>query len=225
MDRSFALGRLCKRLGEFEESLCLSVVPPPEPEPVSHVCAKEWHEYQAQRRQLAEERHLEHERCTENRQREKEAQQQERQAVLARMAPHGLPLLNIARHFLLLQQQSQKTEKKKKQAKVRHSLPRFKHWLAQKNHRLGQLWRLRNRITPDMQIKEFRFHQQCRLKSPLYAFQATLAYKSHAHFGQSCVQLMPACGTQDDGMALFLRHALGRGPGATKCRTGGPGAV
>lgn len=50
VDRSFALGRLCKRLGEFEESLCLSVVPLPEPEPVSHVCAKEWHEYQAQRR-------------------------------------------------------------------------------------------------------------------------------------------------------------------------------
>ena len=199
VDRSFALGRLCKRLGEFEESLCLSVVPPPEPEPVSHVCAKEWHEYQAQRRQLAEERHLEHERCTENRQREKEAQQQERQAVLARMAPHGLPLLNIARHFLLLQQQSQKTEKKKKQAKVRHSLPCFKHWLAQKNHRLGQLWRLRNRITPDMQIKEFRFHQQCRLKSPLYAFQAMVQAKyADTRMEQSRL---------DSATALYLRCA------------------
>ena len=62
-------------------------------------------------------------------------------------------MLNIARHFLMLQQQSQKAENKKKQGKARHSLPRFKHWLARKSPWLAQLWRLRSRITPDMQVR------------------------------------------------------------------------
>lgn len=159
------MGKLYKRLGEFEESNYPSFVPPPEPEPVSHVCAREWHEYQAQRRQRAEERHLEQERRREANHWEKEEQRQERKIVLAKVAPHGLPMLNIARHFLMLQQQRQKEETRKKQSKGRHSLPLFKHWL-------GQLWRLRSRITPDMQVKEFRFNRRCILESPLYGFQA-----------------------------------------------------
>ncbi len=126
MDRKFALGQLCKRLGEFEDSQYPFVEPSSEPEPASHVCEKEWHEYQAQRRQLAEERRFEQERRAKTRQREKEEQRQERQKVLAKVAPHGLPVLNITRHFLMLQQRSQKAEKRKNRAKARRGLPRFR---------------------------------------------------------------------------------------------------
>lgn len=31
VDRNFSLGKLCKRLGEFEDSLCLPAVPPAQP--------------------------------------------------------------------------------------------------------------------------------------------------------------------------------------------------
>ena len=93
VDRDFALGKLCKRLGEFEDSLCVPVVPPAKPEPVSHVCEQEWHEYQAQLRQLAEERRLEQERHKETERREHEEQRQEWQQVFAKVAPHGLPML------------------------------------------------------------------------------------------------------------------------------------
>jgi len=198
VDRNFALGKLCKRLGEFEESN-YPPAPPPEPEPVSHVCAREWHEYQAQRRQLAVERSLEQERRREAAHWEKVEQRQERKMVLARVAPHGLPMLNIARHFLMLQQQRQKAENRKKQVKPRHSLPRFKHWLAQKSHRLGQLWRLRNRITPDMQVKEFRFNRRCKLESPLYGFQAMVQDRfADVRMEQSRL---------DSATALYLRCA------------------
>ena len=95
-----------RTLSEFEEGLCVHVVPPVKPEPVSHICEQEWHEYQAQRRQLVEERRLEQERHKEAERREHEEQRQERQQMLAKVAPHGLPMLNIARHFLKLQQQS-----------------------------------------------------------------------------------------------------------------------
>lgn len=172
VDRKFARGKLCKRLGEFEDSNYPFVEPSSEPEPVSHVCEKEWHEYLAERRQLAEDRRLEQAHRAENRQREQEEQRQERQKILVRVAPHGLSLLNIARHFLMLQQQSQKKEKRKKQAKEHRSLPHFKHWLAQKSPWLGQLWRLRGRITPDMQVRQVRFPRQCGLESPLFGFQA-----------------------------------------------------
>ena len=199
VDRNFALGKLCKRFGEFEDSLSLPVVPPPKPEPVSHVCSREWHESQAQRRQLDEERRLEQERRREADHWEKEEQRQERKIVLARVAPHGLPMLNIARHFLMLQQQRQKAENRKKQSKGRHSLPRFKHWLAQKSHRLGQLWRLRSRITPDMQVKEFRFNRRCKLENPLYGFQAMVQDRfADVRMAQSRL---------DSATALYLRCA------------------
>lgn len=199
VDRNFGLSKLCKRLGEYEEGEYPAEMPVPQPEPVSHVCEKEWHEYQAQRRQLAEEYRLEQERRKDVERLQKEAQRQKRQAILARVAPHGLPMLNIARHFLMLQQQSQKAENKKKQGKARHSLPRFKHWLARKSPWLAQLWRLRSRITPDMQVKEFRFNQQCRLESPLYAFQAMVQEKfADVRMNQSRL---------DSATALYLRCA------------------
>lgn len=199
VDRNFGLSRLCKRLGEYEEGEYPAEMPVPQPEPVSHVCEKEWREYQAQRHQLAEEYRLEKERRREAERLQKEEQRQERQTILTRVAPHGLPMLNIARHFLMLQQQSQKAENKKKQGKARHSLPRFKHWLARKSPWLAQLWRLRSRITPDMQVREFRFNQQCRLESPLYAFQAMVQEKyADVRMDQSRL---------DSATALYLRCA------------------
>ena len=197
MDRDLSLGKLCKRLGGFEESLCVPVVPPPEPEPVSHVCEQEWQEYQAQRRQLAEERSLAQEHRKEAERREHEEQRQERQQVLAKVALHGLPMLNIARYFLNLQQQSQRAESRKQRAKARCSLPRFKTWLGHKSQRLAQLWRLRERITPDMQVREYSVVPLCKLKRPFACFQDMLRKKyADVRMDQS---------RQDAGTVLYLR--------------------
>ncbi len=197
VDRDLSLGKLCKRLGEFEESLCVPVVPPPEPEPVSHVCEQEWQEYQAQRRQLAEERSLAQEHRKEAERREHEEQRQERQQVLAKVALHGLPMLNIARYFLKLQQQSQRAESRKQRAKARCSLPRFKTWLGHKSQRLAQLWRLRERITPDMQVRKYSVVPLCKLKRPFACFQDMLR-KKYADVRMDQSRL-------DAGTVLYLR--------------------
>ncbi len=86
-------------------------------------------------------------------------------------------MLNIARHFLKLQQQNQRAESRKKRAKARRSLPRFKTWLGNKNHRLGQPWRFRERITPDMQVREYNVEPLCKLKRPFLCFQDMLREK------------------------------------------------
>ena len=171
VDRNFSLGKLCKRLGEFEDSLCLPAVPPAQPEPVSHVCAREWHEYQEERRRHSEEGRLERERRIELQRREREKERQERETGLARIAPYGLPILNIARHCMMLHQKSRKAEKRKEHVKSRKRVTHFKNWLSQKSHHLSQLWRFRNRITPDMQVREFRFDQLCKLKKPFACFR------------------------------------------------------
>ena len=214
VDRNFSLGKLCKRLGEFEESLCLPVVPPPEPEPVSHVCSKEWHEYQEERHRHSEERRLERERRIELQRLEREKEQQERKTALARIAPHGLPILNIARHCMMLQQKSRKAEKRKERVKSRKRAPHFKNWLAQKNQRLAQLWRFRNRITPDMQVREYRVDPLCKLKKPFACFRDMVREKyADVHMDQSRLDAMTALYLRCTGYTMdtvdqeLIRHS------------------
>ena len=178
VDRNFAIGRLVKRLGEFEASTCTTeIAPAPEPEPVSHIAKKEWQEYQEEHRRQSAVRSQERVRRAETERLEAEKQRHEREATLARIAPYGISVLNIARHCMLVQQQGQKAERKKQQHRDSHKLPRFKHWLASKNQWLAQIWRFRNRIAPDMWVKQYNFPQRSNPGSPLYAFQAMVREK------------------------------------------------
>lgn len=111
VDRNFGLSKLCKRLGEFKPGYYSErTFNNPAPEPVSHVCRAEWLEYQKERQRLTEKK------CHARKKREEEREEQERrqrerqEAATARLAPHGLSVLNIARHFLKEQEQEEKSD-------------------------------------------------------------------------------------------------------------------
>ena len=100
---------------------------------------------------------------------------------------------------MMLHQKSRKAEKRKEHVKSRKRVPHFKNWLSQKSHRLSQLWRFRNRITPDMQVREFRFDQLCKLKKPFACFRDMVREKyADVHMDQSRLDAMTA---------LYLRCA------------------
>ena len=172
VDRKFGLSKLCKKLGEFEEGEYPVKPPKRAPEPVSHVCAEEWQEYQKERRERAEERRTARQRNAEAMALFALRQRERRESACAALARHGLSMLNIARHCLKLQEQEEC-------ARARASLPaldtvplpRFKHWLGKRHPRRAMLWKFRRRITPGMEIREFEFPKTGTLSTPFAAYQ------------------------------------------------------
>lgn len=101
MDRNFSMSKLCKRLGEFKPGFYSErTFHKPVPEPVSHVCREEWQEYQKERQRLAEENRYARKKREEERHELERRQRERREAATARLASHGLSILNIARHCL-----------------------------------------------------------------------------------------------------------------------------
>ena len=100
VDKNFSLSRLSKRLGEFKPGYYSErTFNKPAPEPVSHVCREEWLEYRQEKQRVAEERRLAREKQEECREALEQRQQERRETATARLAQHGLSVLNIARHF------------------------------------------------------------------------------------------------------------------------------
>lgn len=133
---------LCKRLGEFKPgSYSERTFRKPAPEPVSHVCREEWLEYQKERQRLTEERRLARAKREEEREKLEQRQKERREAVTARLAQHGLSMLNIARHFLKEQEQEEKAALRDRQFRSEkpERLRRFKPWLGQRSPHLGNL--------------------------------------------------------------------------------------
>ena len=99
VDRAFSMGKLCKKLGEFEEGIYPYDRGKIAPEPVSSVNVEEWKAYQKtfsevpQTTAVAENTELA---------RIKERHREERKNALSHLARHGLPVLNIARHCLMV---------------------------------------------------------------------------------------------------------------------------
>ena len=108
MDRNFSVSRLCKRLGDFKPGYYSErIFHKPAPEPVSHVCRKEWREYQKERRRQEEKKNA-RERWEKEREKLERQQRERRKTDTTRLARHGLSLLNIAQHFLTTQEQEEK---------------------------------------------------------------------------------------------------------------------
>lgn len=141
VDRAFSMGKLCKRLGDFEEGTYPDDQGKIAPEPVSSVNLKEWKAYQeafagapdkagtAQNAELA---------------RMKERHRVERKGALSRLAKYGLPVLNIARHCLMMQQRAERLSLRSGRKKARGGKPRFETWLrAQGLSRQAERWRHR----------------------------------------------------------------------------------
>ena len=141
VDRAFSMGKLCKRLGNFEEGTYPDDQGKIAPEPVSSVNLKEWKAYQeafagapdkagtARNAELA---------------RMKERHRVERKGALSRLAKYGLPVLNIARHCLMVQQRAERLALRSGRKKARGGKPRFETWLrAQGLSPQAERWRHR----------------------------------------------------------------------------------
>lgn len=126
VDRAFSMGKLCKKLGDFEEGTYPDVLGKVAPEPVSSVNLGEWKAYQTAFAGVPN-----NAKAAENAEfaRMKERHRDERKRALSRLARYGLPVLNIARHCLMAQQKEERRSLRSGRKKARGGKPRFETWL------------------------------------------------------------------------------------------------
>nr|WP_229772632.1 DNA-primase RepB domain-containing protein [Desulfovibrio porci] len=141
VDRAFSMGKLCKRLGEFEEGTYPDALGKIAPEPVSSVNLEAWKMYQEEfaggpkRAGTAGNAELS---------RMKERHRFERKKALSHLAKYGLPVLNIARHCLMAQQRAERLSLRSGRKKVRGGKPRFENWLRSRGmEKEANCWRYR----------------------------------------------------------------------------------
>ena len=201
VDRNFSLSKLAKRLGEFKPGYYSErTFHKPAPGPVSHVCQEEWQEYQKERQKLAEERRLAREKREEDREALEQRQWERREAATTRLAPHGLSVLNIARHCLKEQEREEKAALRSRQVQPEQTqrLPRFKHWLGKRNVYLAHLWRFRKRMAPDATVSKFEFPKTGTLTSPYAAYREMVKKRFPEKMDESRL---------DAAIALYMRCA------------------
>ena len=141
VDRAFSMGKLCKKLGDFEEGTYPDVLGKVAPEPVSSVNLGEWKAYQTAFAGVPN-----NAKVAENAEfaRMKERHRDERKRALSRLARYGLPVLNIARHCLMAQQREERRSLRSGRKKARGGKPRFETWLrAQGLFQQADRWRHR----------------------------------------------------------------------------------
>ena len=201
VDRNFGMSKLCKRLGEFKPGFYSQrAFKKPDPEPVSHVCREEWQEYQKERQRLTEEQYHARVKREEEREALERRQRERREAATARLATHGLSMLNIARHFLKEQKRQEKAALREQQVQSEQTqrLPRFKHWLGKRSPHLGNLWRFRKRIAPGAEVMKREFPRVGTLASPYAAYREMVKKRFPEKMDES--QL-------DAAIALYMRCA------------------
>ena len=141
VDRAFSMGKLCKRLGEFEEGTYPDDLGKIAPEPVSSVNLEEWNAYQNEFAGAQEKTG-----ATGNAElaRMKERHRMEWKKALSRLAKYGLPVLNIARHCLMAQQRAERLSLRSGRKKARGGKPRFENWLRARGlEKEAARWRYR----------------------------------------------------------------------------------
>ena len=201
VDRNFSLSRLSKRLGEFKPGYYSErTFHKPAPEPISHVCQEKWREYQKERRRQEEEKHNAREKREEEREELKRRQQERRERATARLAWHGLSVLNIARHFLKEQEREEKTALRDKQGQPeqKQRLPRFKYWLGRRDAYRANLWRFRKRIAPSVEVRKRKFPRVGTLPSPYAAYREMVKKRFPEKMDKSRL---------DAAIALYMRCA------------------
>jgi hypothetical protein len=146
---------------------------PPEPEPASKAFTEEWREYRQARAYGAERRRDSRKRIISDMRQVRERQREQRREKLAALAPHGLPILNIARHYLKKQQQEERERQRgQTPAPVHRPAGTFRKWLGQKKSLLRlQLWRFRRRVAPGVNVGKFEFPKPDDLSAPYTAYR------------------------------------------------------
>ena len=159
VDRAFSMPKLVKRLGEFEEGDYPKERARPKPEPVTEVenmFEDDWREYRQEQDAEKKKRALILNRKKDALQRWEVERKARRVASLCALSPHGLPLMNIGRHFLKEQQRREKGMLR--QTPERYTgIHTFKHWFSQKASKNAVLWRLRKKLTPSFRVEKFTF--------------------------------------------------------------------
>lgn len=141
VDRAFSMGRLCKKWGDFEEGSYSDALEKIAPEPVSSVNLEAWKMYQEEfargqkRSGTAGNAELA---------RMKERHRFERKKALSHLAKYGLPVLNIARHCLMVQQKEERFSLRSGRKRARGGKPRFENWLRARGlEKEAARWRYR----------------------------------------------------------------------------------
>jgi hypothetical protein len=200
IDRAFGLTKLEKRLGAFEPGNYAQEMKAPEPEPVSDVALAGWKEYQRQKKQRREEREAIAEQQAESARLLKHEQREERRGVLAELARHGLSMLNIARHFLKIQQHEAKRRLREESLTPPKPLPRFSTWLKQKAPHTAALWKYRRRIPAGMNLRSRPvFAPVGKLSEPYAAYREQIMQQTPAPMDES----------RRDGMIALWMRATG----------------
>jgi hypothetical protein len=210
IDRHFGLSKLCKRLGEYEPGDYAPDMKPPEPEPVSTIAQDKWREYRQARADEAERRKNSRKRIISNMRHIREQQREQRRKKLAAIAPHGLSILNIARHYLKKQQQEERERQREQTpAPVQSPVGTFRTWLHQKKYVLqANLWKFRRRITPGLNVRKFEFPKLDDLSAPYTAYREMVKKRFPEKLDESRLDAL---------IALYMRcagykdHEIGAG--------------
>ncbi len=147
VDRAFSMGKLCKKWGEFEEGSYPEKLEKLPPEPVSAVNLEEWNAYQAE--YAGEPENAEQEQESEALERLQERQREHREKAFSDLKQYGLPVLNIARHCLKVQQQEEMRQLRQTLPKPKGygGKPRFEAWLRSRGLSVqADRWRHRARL-------------------------------------------------------------------------------
>ena len=143
VDRAFSMKKLCRKWGEFTEGNYTKEQEALPPEPVSSVNLEEWKLYQQEFEE--EEKEARNDEAITPVDFLRKRQREQRRKSLARLAQYGVPVLNIARHCLKIQQREERRFLRGTGKKVRRHKPRFEAWLRAKGlHRQAGLWRYRS---------------------------------------------------------------------------------
>lgn len=141
VDRAFSMGKLCKKLGDFEEGSYSDALEKITPEPVSSVNLEEWKAYQKEFTGVPKKAGAEE---NVGLVRMRERHRFERKRVLSRLAKYGLPVLNIARHCLMVQQKAERFSLRSGRKRARGGKPRFENWLRARGlEKEAARWRYR----------------------------------------------------------------------------------
>ncbi len=207
IDRQFSMGKLCKRLGEFQPGIYPQAMPKIEPEPVSKIAEDKWHEYMDARKAAQRE----HERQKEELLAQnalaiaevKARQKVHKQSAYANLAQYGPELVGIARLLLPKQHRQELAEARKALPKMpKLACGRFKDWLRQRNPWLADIWRLRRLLKPGMKYGHFeegQFPKVGKLQNPLIPYREMVKRRyADMKLAQSRI---------DAGTALHLRCA------------------
>jgi hypothetical protein len=203
IDRNFGLSKLCKRLGDFEPGNYEPEMKTPEPEPLSDIALDEWREYRKLREARAFERDMEERRKAAVLHKATAAQRERRKSALVRLARYGLPMLNIARHFLKTQHREEVQALRRGMPGRRKPLPRFWKWLGERNPRLASLWKFRRRIAPGMEVRQYEFPKASALPSPYMAYRALVRKKAPEAMDDSRRDAMTALWMRAAGYTAF----------------------